>query len=222
MPKPVKVDTVKKIQDQLDKAQMVIFVDYRGLTVTEVTDLRKKLRDANVAYKVYKNTLVKIAADNLKYSGLEEALKGPTAVAFSEEPINPSKIMFKFAKDNKALEIKGAVYEKKFLDTAGVQKFSSLMSKEEALTTLAVMLNSITAGFARAVEAVRKQKEEAAPKAEEKPAAPEAAAPEKKEEQKEAPKAEEKKAEEPKAEAPKPEEKKDDKKEDKGPEPKLP
>ncbi|MBU0579621.1 MAG: 50S ribosomal protein L10 [Candidatus Margulisbacteria bacterium] len=159
MPKPIKVEKVKEIQEKFANSEMAIFADYRGLTVAEVTDLRKQLRDSGIEYKVYKNTMAKIAADNLKFSGIENVFKGPMAIAFAKDPITPAKIISKFAKNNKALEIKGGVYEKKFLGVSDIQKLATFLSREEALTKIAVLLNSIIGGFARVVDAVRQQKE---------------------------------------------------------------
>ena len=161
MPKPVKVEAVKEIEEKLKNSPMAVLVNNKGLTVPAVTELRKKLRDAGVDYKVYKNTLFLRAATGLKYAGLEDVLKGPTAIAFSPEPIAPAKIIMSFIKDNPALEVKGAVYESKFIGPEEIRKFSTYLSRTEVLTQLVCLLNTPLSGFVRVVDAVRAQKETA-------------------------------------------------------------
>jgi large subunit ribosomal protein L10 len=201
MPKPVKVEKVKEISDKFKNADISIFVDYRGLTVPEVTDLRLQFIASDVDYKVYKNTLVDIAVKDLGISGLEEMLKGPTAIAFGKDPITPAKILKKFAKDNAALEIKGAVYENKFINDKEVSTFASMLSKQEMLGQLVYIFTTPISGLARALEAIRKQKESSEPSSEE-------AKPEEKVEEVKAEEVKpEEKVEEVKAEEAKPEEK---------------
>src|SRR5690625_3213566 len=99
---------VQEITDKLRESKTTIVVDYRGLDVAEVTQLRKELRDAGVDYKVYKNTMTRRAISNVDLEDLGETLVGPTAVAFSKDDvIAPAKIIHKFAKEHEALEIKG-------------------------------------------------------------------------------------------------------------------
>ncbi len=159
MPKPVKVDTVKEIEKKLQERPTAVLIKNKGLTVPDVTDLRKKLRDAGIEYKVYKNTLFLRAATQLQYTGLESAMTGPTAIAFSAEPITPSKIMTAFAKTNPAIEITGALYEKKFVGPDMVQRFSSMLGRQEVITQIACMLNQPISSFVRVLDAVRVQKE---------------------------------------------------------------
>lgn len=169
-----KKQVVSEIKDRFTRAQSVVIVDYRGLTVSEFTDLRAKLRGAGVEFKVLKNTLVKIAADDYGVTGLEEYLKGTTAWAFSiKDPVSAPKIISEYAKTNKKLVIKGGVLEKKAIVEDGVKALANLPSREvllaqvlagmqAPLTGMANVLQGPIRKFVYALEAVRKQKEEQA------------------------------------------------------------
>ena len=109
-----KAEVVKQTVELLNNAESAIVVDYRGLTVAEVTDLRKQLRDAGVKMSVIKNKILDRAVEGTDYEDLKSTFVGPTAVAFSDEdPIAPAKILKNFADDHDALEIKGGFIEKK-------------------------------------------------------------------------------------------------------------
>lgn len=109
-----KAAIVDEVSEKFTAAASVVVVDYRGLTVDEVTRLRKQLRDANVEMKVIKNSILSRAAKKAGLEGLDEVFTGPTAVAFSnEDVVAPAKIMDEFAKEAKALEIKGGIIEGK-------------------------------------------------------------------------------------------------------------
>ena len=102
-----KAAIVEEVVEKFEKASSVVVVDYRGLTVEEVTNLRKELREAGVEMRVIKNTYLKRAADKAGYEGLDETFSGPTAVAFADEDVTaPARILSKFAEDHEALEIK--------------------------------------------------------------------------------------------------------------------
>lgn len=105
---------VQAAAEKFESAASVVIVDYRGLTVEEVTNLRKQLREAGVEMKVIKNSILSRAAKKVGLDGLDEVFTGPTAVAFSnDDVVAPAKIIDEFAKDAKALEIKGGVIEGK-------------------------------------------------------------------------------------------------------------
>ena len=94
--KAEKVQVVEELKDRLSNTKSAIFVDYRGLTVEEANNLRKQFREAGVVYKVYKNTLIEIAARELGIEGIIPILEGPTAIAFGiDEPVAPAKILFR-------------------------------------------------------------------------------------------------------------------------------
>ena len=120
-----KAEAVKVANGLLTDAESAIVVDYRGLTVDEVTDLRKQLRDAGVKMVVIKNKILERAVDGTDYEDLKSVFVGPTAVAFSnEDPIAPAKIMKKFAEDHDALEIKGGFIEKDIKTLDEINEFA--------------------------------------------------------------------------------------------------
>lgn len=152
---------VDVITEQLKNSVSTILVDYRGLTVAEVTELRKQLRDAGVEFKVYKNTMTRRAADSLGLSELNEFLVGPSALAFSnEDVIAPAKIINNFAKEHEALEIKAGVIEGSYVPVEDVKAIASLPSREGLLSMLLSVLQAPVRNFAYAVKAVGESKEE--------------------------------------------------------------
>ncbi len=162
--------TVSQVAEKFSKSQSVVLADYRGLNVLEVTELRKKLREAGVEYKVIKNTLTSRAAKAANIEGLDEYLSGPTALAFGyNDPVTPAKILATFAKDHKKLELKAGVLEGKIISTKAVTALAELPSREALLGQIAGLLQSPMRGLvtvlsgplrnlAYATEAVRKQK----------------------------------------------------------------
>lgn len=161
-----------ELENKLQQVQAVIFTDYRGLDVEQITQLRNELRQVGVEYKVVKNTLVSRAISGVE--GDEEVLKqmlvGPTAVAFSaDEPVSTAKIIKNFAKDNDSLKIKGGLLDKKILAKEGVIQLASLPGKTELLamllagmqspiTGLVRTLNGVIQKFVLTLDAVRQQK----------------------------------------------------------------
>lgn len=159
----VKQQKVDLITEQFKNSVSTIVVDYRGLTVAQVTELRKQLREAGIEYKVYKNTLVRRAAEAAGIEGLEESLTGPSAIAFSnEEVVEPAKILADFAKQNEALEIKAGVIEGQVVTAEEVNTIGSLPSKDGLVSMLLSVLQAPVRNFAYAVKAVGEQKEESA------------------------------------------------------------
>ncbi|MDO4903431.1 MAG: 50S ribosomal protein L10 [Limosilactobacillus sp.] len=158
-----KAEMVKQTVELLNNAQTAIVVDYRGLTVAEVTDLRKQLRDAGVKMSVIKNKILDRAVEGTDYEGLRDTFVGPTAVAFSDEDaIAPAKILKKFAEDHDALEIKGGFVEKSVKTVDEINEYASLPGREELLSMLASALQDPMRKIARAVKAVADKGEEAA------------------------------------------------------------
>lgn len=134
---------VAEIAEKLEKAESVVLIDYRGLTVEEVTGLRKKLREAGVEYRVLKNTLIKLAADQLGIEGLEPVLHGPTAVVFCyDDPVKPAKMISDFIKASKKTEIKSGLIGKDVLSAAAVKDLANLPSKEMLVAKLLGTLNA--------------------------------------------------------------------------------
>lgn len=163
---------VDSIKEKLEASQSVVLIDYRGLTVAEVTELRNQMREAGVEYQVLKNTMIKRAAEKAGIEGLDPILEGPTAVAFGiNDPVAPATILTKFAKDTKKITIKGGVLAGNAIDVAAVENLAKLPSKEELIakmlgslnapiTGLVMVLSGVTSKFVRTLEAIRVQKEE--------------------------------------------------------------
>ncbi|GAB0230244.1 50S ribosomal protein L10 [Staphylococcus pseudintermedius] len=156
-----KKQQVDVIADQLKGSVSTVVVDYRGLTVAEVTELRKQLREANVQYKVYKNTMLRRAAEKAGIEGLDEFLTGPTAVAFTtEDVVAPAKVIAGFAKEHEALEIKSGIMEGSVITADEVKTVGSLPSHEGLVSMLLSVLQAPMRNLAYAVKAVGESKEE--------------------------------------------------------------
>ncbi|MEE8815298.1 MAG: 50S ribosomal protein L10 [Lachnospiraceae bacterium] len=169
-----KKPVVDEISQKIDGAQSVVLVDARGLTVEQDTELRKQLRAAGVQYKVYKNTMLKIAFKGTAFEGLDQYLEGPTAAAISKEDATAAaRVLFGFAKTADKLEIKGGVVEGQVYDQKGMEEISKIPSREELLSRLLGSMQSPITNFARVIKQIAEKKEEGAPA----PAAEEAAAP---------------------------------------------
>lgn len=152
---------VQEIAGKLQAAASVVVVDYRGLNVAQVTELRKQLREAGVEFKVYKNTLTRRAAEIAGVEGINEVLTGPNAIAFStEDVIAPAKIINEFAKSNEALEIKAGIIEGTVSSVEDVKALAELPSREGLLSMLLSVLQAPVRNFALATKAVADQKEE--------------------------------------------------------------
>ena len=146
----LKQPIVAEISEAIKDAQSVVLVDYRGLTVEQDTNLRKQLREAGVTYKVYKNTMMNFAFKGTDFEGLAPYLEGPSAVAISTtDATAPARILAKFAKDAKALEIKAGVVEGLVYDAKGMQTIAQIPSREELLSKLLGSLQSPITNFAR-------------------------------------------------------------------------
>ena len=146
----LKQPIVEEISASIKDAQSVVLVDYRGLTVEQDTNLRKQLREAGVTYKVYKNTMMNFAFKGTDFEGLAPYLEGPSAIAISTtDATAPARILAKFAKDAKALEIKAGVVEGTVYDATGMQAIAQIPSREELISKLLGSLQSPITNFAR-------------------------------------------------------------------------
>lgn len=156
-----KAAIVDEVAEKFQSAVSVVVVDYRGLTVEQVTNLRKDLREAGVEMRVIKNTYLKRAADKVGYGGLDETFTGPTAVAFSsEDVVAPARIMAKYAEDIEALEIKGGMIEGKVASLEEINALAKLPNREGMLSMLLSVLQAPVRNFAYAVKAVADSKDE--------------------------------------------------------------
>ncbi|AWI10835.1 MULTISPECIES: 50S ribosomal protein L10 [Bacillaceae] len=156
-----KKQLVEEIAEKLKNSVSTIVVDYRGLNVAEVTELRKQLREAGVEFKVYKNSLTRRAAEAVDLNGLTEVLTGPNAIAFSnEDVVAPAKILNNFAKEHEALEMKAGVIEGKVSSVEEIKALAELPSREGLLSMLLSVLQAPIRNFALVTKAVADQKEE--------------------------------------------------------------
>ena len=143
MPNKKNIEQVKELSDSFSKAKAVYFTEYHGLNVGDITKLRSEFFKADVEYKVAKNTLIKLAAEENKISGIEELLKGSTALAIAyNEPVAPAKVIKEFTKDSDLPSVKGILFDGEFLPGEEFKRLANLPSKEELLATLVAMLNS--------------------------------------------------------------------------------
>jgi len=171
-----KTAIVDSLKGKLTSAKGAVFVGFTGLTVADVTKLRRKFLAANVEYNVVKNTLTRIAAQEAGLEGISEFLEGPTALAFSaEDPVAPAKVLKEFIKETKtqALQIKVGVVEGKVIDAAGVEELASLPSREELIAKLLGSMQAPISGTVNVLQgtirnmvyvldAIREQKEQQA------------------------------------------------------------
>lgn len=156
-----KQSIVSEIKDKLVNAASAVVVEYRGLTVDEVTQLRRNLRAEGVDFKVYKNKMAQRASVDAGYEGLVEYLTGPNALAFSDDAVAPSRILAEFAKKHEALKLKGGVVEGNIVGEDKLDELAKLPNREGMLSMLAGMLKSPIRSFAYAVSQIAESKEEA-------------------------------------------------------------
>ena len=143
MPNKKNIEQVKELSETLAKAKAVYFTEYHGLNVGDITKLRSEFFKVDVDYKVAKNTLIKLAAQDNKISGVDDMLKGSTALAISyDEPVAPAKVIKEFKKDNELPEVKGILFEGDFMSGDEFERLADMPSKEESLSMLVAMLNS--------------------------------------------------------------------------------
>ena len=145
---------IEEIKGKVNEAQAVVLVDYRGLNVEELTELRSKYREAGVEYKVYKNTMMRFAFKDAGYEDFNEYLKGPNAVAFGfDDPVQAAKITNEFAKVHDKLEIKAGIVDGKIIGIEEVESLASLPSKEVLIAQVLAGLNAPISGFANVLQA---------------------------------------------------------------------
>lgn len=170
MPNKQKFDTVASVKETLSRAKSIVVADYRGLTVDQMTDLRRRLRQEGVELRVIKNRLAKIALKESNMDTMDEHLKGMTTIAFGmDDPVSPAKVLARYAKDNEKLQIIAGQMDNQVLDVAGINELATLPSRDELLgrllgsltspiQKLAYGLNQTVAKVVYAVDAVGRQK----------------------------------------------------------------
>jgi len=149
-----KIELVNEVAQKLSESASSVVVEYRGLSVAEVTELRRTLRGEDIEFKVYKNSIVRRAAEQAGFESLNDVLVGPNAIAFSSDSVAPSRILVKFAKKHPKLVLKGGLVEKGVVDATTLTTLSALPNKEGMISMLLGCLQSPIRSFACAVKAV--------------------------------------------------------------------
>jgi len=166
-----KVQAVSELKERIENNSIAIATKYQGITVAEVTELRNKLREQNVTFKVYKNTLAKRALDELGLSDAVTFMEGPTAWAFCEDPVAPAKVLKEFGEGVEVVAMQGGILRGEILRKEQLTALADLPSREELLAqvvgTIAMPLRNLLGVLTAAprnmvnvVEQIRKQKEE--------------------------------------------------------------
>ena len=153
-----KAGVVAEIKEKFENAKSVVAFDYRGLSVAEVTELRRKLREVGADYKVYKNTLTKRAMDELSID-MNEYLAGPSAIAFGTDELSIVKIINDFAKEHQALELKGGIVEGKVAGLEDLKRYAAIPSRDMLLTMLAAGLMGTVRDLSICLDLYSKEKE---------------------------------------------------------------
>jgi len=166
-----KKKVVDEVREKLLKAKVVIVTDYKGLNVSRLNELRAKLREVGVEYRVVKNTLLTRAAEETDAALIQDGFKGPSAVAFSyDDPVAPAKVLTQFAKEHNKPEIKMGVLNGKMIDASEIRALSALPSREVLLakllsvmvavpTSFVRVLNNIPVGLLNVMQALKEKKE---------------------------------------------------------------
>jgi large subunit ribosomal protein L10 len=153
VPKPENIAAVAEIKEKLDSSAVAILTEFQGLDVAEMTELRKLFREANVDYKVYKNTLTSIAAQQLNVAGVDEYLIGTTALATSrEDPVAPAKIAKDFSAKHENFKIKVGILNKKLIASDDVTALASIPPKEVLLGMVLGGMQAPISGFLRVLQ----------------------------------------------------------------------
>ena len=153
-----KAGVVTEIKERFENAKSVVAFDYRGLSVAEVTELRRKLREAGAEYKVYKNTLTKRALDELNID-MSEYLAGPSAIAFGTDELSIVKITNDFAKEHEAFELKAGIVEGKVAGLEDLKRYAAIPSRDTLLTMLAAGLMGTVRDLSICLDLYSKEKE---------------------------------------------------------------
>ena len=150
-----KKQVVAELVEKLKSAQAGVLVDYRGLTVEEDTNLRRKLREAGVEYKVVKNTLTRFAANEIGLTGMDEQLNGPTALAISaEDPVAPAKVISEFAKSNECLKIKAGFLDGNVISLDEINTLAKTPSRDTLIAQIMGSLNAPVSNLVRTLQAL--------------------------------------------------------------------
>ena len=149
-----KQDAVKTISEGIQNSKAIAIVSYHGLTVAEITELRRKLAEKNARFGVFKNTMVRRALKENNIEGLAEFLEGPNAFVFSPETSSGVNIIYKYSRGHENLVLKGGYVEGQVVDAKGLKAVAKLPTKEQLLSMFCMVLNEPISGFARAIKSV--------------------------------------------------------------------
>lgn len=148
-----KKDSIAAMTESIGTVTDAFVIDFQGISVPQVTELRKQLRESNSQYVVVKNTLALIAIKGKPLEALNEQFSGPTAIAWSEDPVGLAKLLTKFAKDTPALKFKGALLDGEAIPVEKIDQIASLPSRDELIAKLAYLLNSPIQGLVNVLNA---------------------------------------------------------------------
>jgi large subunit ribosomal protein L10 len=150
-----KKELVERLHKQLSGTEISILVDYKGIDVESMTQLRADLRKENVSMEVVKNTILRRASEDTDSALLNDYFSGPNAIITSEDdPVAPAKILINFAKDNEKLEIKAGTLNGSLLDAKGIKQLSKMLSKDELLGQFVCTINQVPTSFVRVLNEV--------------------------------------------------------------------
>lgn len=149
-----KQEVVSEVVDNIKNSNAVVVVEYRGLNVAEITEMRRALREVGGTMRVYKNTLVERAVNELGLTGLDDALAGPNAIVFTKDTIAGPKVIAKFAKKHECLVVKGGVIEGKVASVNDVATIAALPGRDGLISMFLSCLQAPVRGFACAVKAI--------------------------------------------------------------------
>lgn len=153
---------IDEIKDKFERAESAVVIDYIGITVAEADSMRKKLREANVDYTVYKNTLVKRAIAGTEYEALADILEGPSGFAFSyDDATAPARVLSESIKAYNKMEFKGGIVEGTYYNKDDIKQIASIPSREVLISKFMGSIQSPIANFARVVQQIAESKEEA-------------------------------------------------------------
>ena len=142
MSKEQKQNYITEMTNQFENSKAIMVTHYQGLTMTQLDELRSKMREHGIVFKITKNRITKLALENTRCKDLSELFKGPTAVALSDDAITSAKILTKFSKENEKLKILGGIMGNDILDVAGVQNVATLPTLDEARAKIVGILRS--------------------------------------------------------------------------------
>lgn len=155
MPNAKNQEMLNAIKSDLEGVEAVWVVDYRGLTVKQVEELRRNIREAGAIMKVYKNTLMRIALKDEEMVNIDEILAGPSAFVFCKsDPAAAAKAVTEFAKKNEQLEVKGGIMDNQFYNAEQIAAIAALPSKNELIAQIASAINGVARGLAVSISGV--------------------------------------------------------------------